>query len=53
MSETTWLPLPNKRDDRTRLERLLNYKRYVDWLVDRELQRLIDKTKDKQNEPRS
>jgi len=24
-------------DTRTRIERLLNYKRYIDWLVEREL----------------
>ena len=25
------------RDPRTRIERLLNYKRYIDWLIEREL----------------
>lgn len=26
------------RDSRTRIERLLNYKRYIDWMIEQELQ---------------
>ena len=26
------------RDSRTRIQRLLNYKRYIDWLIERELE---------------
>ena len=30
--------------NRTRMQRLLNYKRYVDWLVEQELERIDSRT---------
>lgn len=37
----------NDRYSRTRLERLLNYKRYIDWLIDRELERVNKQRKER------
>ena len=31
------------RDSRSRIERLLNYKRYIDWLISKELKNVDDK----------
>ncbi|MCP4854323.1 MAG: hypothetical protein GY903_07510 [Fuerstiella sp.] len=35
------------RDSRTRIERLLNYKRYIDWLIEQELLRVNKQNKEK------
>lgn len=46
MSE--WQELPThagETDKRTRLERLLNFKRYIDWLVNLEIEKSIKRAK--------